>query len=282
MATIKRKKVSNKATKGIKRDRKPFYKLKKFWIILSTLIVVAVGVVVTIVLINHFKSDSSDDREALNYFGGESEVLTQKVNKELVDSANKNANMTYDSNYVPTFTKIGLDGIKMHAKDTSSIGDAYIEHMFIFATDLTKFYPDETIDDDIDDDDDELYSSYQYELFKQLTYFQYCIDMENKALEEKAKANNDEVAYKIRLYIVDTSITTNSTIFNDSLFTGIETDENDNLNAMFALVSHGSVLKKYKKDNDIFATCASVSEVRNISTTCIPNSINYMDNKFVK
>ncbi|MCR5350594.1 MAG: hypothetical protein K6E20_06360 [Acholeplasmatales bacterium] len=282
MATIKRKKVSNKATKGVKRDRKPFYKFKKFWIILSTFIVLAVGVGVTIILVNHFKDSDTEDREALNYFGGESTALIEKVNKELVEKAKSNPNMSYDADYKPSFTKIGLDGIKMHSTDVSSVSDAYIEHMFIFATDLTKFFPDETIDDDIDDDDEELYSKVQYELYKQLTYFQYCIDMENKALEQAAKDASDEVQYKIRLYIVDTSLAVNATIYNDSIFTGIETDENDELNAMFALISHGSVQKKYKSDNDIFATCTTISDTTKISTTCIPNSINYMDNNFVK
>ena len=281
MAQIKRKKVSNQATKNVKKDKKAFYKFKRFWIILFSLIIVGVGIGVTIGLVRYFKSDDdSDDREALNYFGGESEVLTQKVNKELVDSANKNANMTYDSNYVPTFTKIGLEGVKLHANTEASDLDAYIDFMFIFATDLTAFYPDESIDDDIDDDDEELYSSVQYELFKQLTYFQYCIDQENARLEKEASDNNDKVDYKISLYIVDTSIDVNATIYNDSLITGIDTDETENAEGLFAFIKQGKIEKKYKKDNDIYCLAGSKSQLSTISSTCIPNAIDFMDNHF--
>jgi len=290
MAQIKRRKVSGKATKNVKRERKPLHKNKKFWISLFTLIILTFGIVLTVVLVKHFKnSSSSDEDEILAYFDGESDALNNKVNKDLVDEAKATPGMTYEDGYKPEFKKISLDGIKMHTKDSDD--DSYIEYMFIFACDLTKYYPCESDYNDVfyDEDDDDTkkwdetseYESH-YKVFKQLTYLQYRIDKENERLEEEAKANNDKVAYKIRLYIVDSSKSNNLTIYTDSIFGGIGNESSSVMFGLLNLVNNSSQTskldKKYQKDGDIYA----VNDYAKIGTTAIENSLKYMDNSFKK
>lgn len=280
MAQIKRRKVSDKATKHIKRDKKPLYKKKKFWIGLSSFLVACVGIVVCIALIIHFKNDSSDDeREVLDYFYGESSELDEKVNKDLVKDSRE-----YDENYKPKFQKISLDGIKMHANAIEGDANTFIEYMFIYACDLSTYYPDEHIDDDIDEDEDEkLYNKTDYSVYKELTYLQYSIDKENKRLQDLAIEEDGEdglPAYQIRLYIVDTDDAENSVIYQDSLF-GLS-DDSDVQSSMFALLNNGKIdyneKKNDKKESQIYA-CGDQAK---IASTCVNKSVEYMLNGFKK
>ncbi len=278
MATIKRKKVSGKSAKAAKVNRKSIFKKKKFWIILSAIVLACVAIGVTIGLLIHFRDSDEDEREPLNYFNGESTELDEKVKNELVKRSD------YDENYTPDFQKISLDGIKMHANPTEGDNNTFIEYMFIFATDLSTYYPDEHIDDDIDEDEDEkLYDKNAYNIYRELTYLQYKIDEENERLLEAAIAEDGEgalPAYQIRLYIVNTESAENSVLFQDSLFGLSDSDEPTTY--MFALLNNGKIDYNEKKNDSSKSQIYSNGDGAKIASTCVTKSIEYMLNGFKK
>ncbi len=186
MAQIKRKKVSNEATKGQKRGFKQIIKNKMFWIISSIIVVVvAAAIIVPIVVVNALSSDN----EKPDYFL-ETQTLT-------VDDK------TYDVN----FEKMSYSGVIEHTDSTNQA--MHYDYVFIFATDLSAFYPKDYYSDP-DDTTTNQKNETHTKFFNLLIQLQHSIDLYNESHTEKAK-----------LYIVDTTssdYSENASIMDDSKF----------------------------------------------------------------
>lgn len=192
MARVVRK-VSNKAVKGQKRERKGLLFSKKFWIILISIVVVltAAGITIGVVVANN--NSSSKTVEVDDYFG-----QTQKYNNTDVN-----------------FTKMTYEGVKLH---TNTESELFEENVFVFAASLDSFYPVTLIDTNNDDTD--LKNDQHEKIFNTLIQLQYEIDKYN------AKAENSDNQFK--LYIVDASSKTgnnSASIFSDKEFYSGSSDE---------------------------------------------------------
>ena len=216
MAQIKRKKVNTSATKGVSKDS--VFKTKKFWIIFSSNVAGLVVIGVATWLIIYFVTKSSEN-EIQDYFGGESTNLSYKYEDEEVK-----------------FTKISYDGVFMHHNIVDGGEDTFIPTIFVFAADLKTFYADKAIDDGKDKDDEDavfLYNKTANTVFDQLVKLQGEIDIYNKTADSDNKAV---------LYIVDTSIGDNSSIYADSLFGGADDSTNT---LFFGLINEDGLVKEF-------------------------------------
>ena len=183
MARVVRK-VSNKAVKGQKKERKGIFFSKKFWIIIISIVIVraAAGITIGVVVANNNKTTTV---EVGDYFG-----QTQKYKEEDVK-----------------FTKMTYQGVKLHTNVDSEV---FNEGTFVFATELATFYPFELLDTNNDNED--LKNKTHEGVFKLLVELQNAIDNHNK---------NSEV--KFYLYIVDTTAkagNSSSSIYADKDFGG--------------------------------------------------------------
>lgn len=195
MARIVRK-VSNKAVKGQKRERTGVVYSKKFWIIITTVLVLLIAAGITIPLVINKNNSSTSTVEVDDYFGQE-----QKYNDNTVK-----------------FTKMTYQGVKLHINESS---DVHSEYTFVFAASLDSFYPVELIDEN----DKDLKNAKHEQVFNLLKQLQYNIDLVNEA----AGTN------KVNLYIVDTSAkdgNSSSYVFTDTSF---NPDQNENLTELFFL-----------------------------------------------
>ena len=249
MAQIKRKKVSTKAVKGQKKENS-LLKSKKFWIILSSAIVGAAIIGVSIWLIVYFCTQSTT-KDNPDFFGKSTEYV--EIYK---DSTENNA---------VKFNKISYEGLLMHTE--SEEAKVYDEYVFVFAADLTSFYADATINTGKTTDSADYVSTdliKQYEtLYKQLAYLQYQITKHNENSQTKAK-----------LYIVDTSVADNTGVLTDSRFGG--SDENS-ARVTFFLYSYKELVKFADTDETKSLVGKSISEVTN---TCVNNAYFLMNRDF--
>ncbi len=251
MAQIKRKKVNSKATKGQAKDS--IFKSKKFWIIFSSIVAGLIVIGVTIGLIVYFVT-KTDENEIQDYFGGEATNLSYEYEGKNVE-----------------FTKMSYDGVLMHHNVVDGGENTFIPNIFVFAANLKTFYADKAIDDGKDKDEEGvtfLYDETAYKTFNQLVVLQGNIDAYN------ATADDDNKAV---LYIVDTSIGDNSTIFADSLFGG--TDDSTN-SYFFGLINEDGLVKKFtnsdKKELDL--TTFTLADVYN---SMVNNAIVFMNQNFI-
>lgn len=256
MAQIKRKKVSNKAVKGQKREIS-LLKDKKFWIILSSIVGGIAVITLTVWLIIHFTTTTTVDNP--DYFGGESDI---KMSSEL----------TKDNKV--SFTKMSYEGVVMHTDLQGNANEAYVDYIFVYATDLSTFYADNKINSGKSSDDEGYVSDSTIEgynkLFYQLLYLQYEIDNYNKTSGD----------VKVALYIVDTSIADNQSIFADSKFGG--SDDNTSTSVFFLYQEDGLRLYADKEPNPKEVGQKKIYSTKNteITQTCINNSVNLLKRNF--
>lgn len=198
------RKVSNKAVRGQKKD-KGILKNKKFWIIsIISLLVVVAAIVTTVVIVNNVEEEQTIEVD--DYFN---QKHTYK------DSTN--------TEYEISFTKGSYSSARMYTNQNYE--DTYVDYLFIFATDLSTFYPFDIVGNDGDvlkKKDDE-----HAKTFDALKRLQYEI---NKYNENNAK--------KSMLLIVDTAANTeNSTILVDEFFVGKDVSSNEGVSVVFSLVT---------------------------------------------
>ncbi len=252
MATIKRKKVNSNATKGQAKDS--IFKTKKFWIIFSSIALGLIVIGVAIGLTVYFTT-KKDENEIQDYFGGVSTNLSYKYNDEEVK-----------------FTKISYDGVLMHHNVNDGGEGTFISNIFVFATNLKTFYADKAIDDGKDKDDDTvtfLYDKTANTVFNQLVKLQGEINDYNKTADRDAQAV---------LYIVDTSIGDNQSIFADTLFDGSDDSKNS---LFFGLVNEDGLVRDfYNEDNKKLSL--TTNTLADVSNTMVNNAVVFMKNqKFV-
>lgn len=256
MAQIKRKKVSNKAVKGQKKEN-GLLKNKKFWIIVSSVVAAAAIITFVVWLIIHLTSSSSKTNP--DYFGGKSDL---KMSSEKTN------------NTEVKFTKCSYEGVVMHTNLEGNTNETYIDYLFVFATDLSTFYADATMNSGLETTDENYITTSTIDdynkLFYQFVYLQYEIDQFNKTSSEKAA-----------LYIVDTSVDDNLSIFADSNFGGSDDSTNSSLFFLYELDG----LRKYadKKADSTEKGNKLIYSTKNteIAQTSINNSVNLMKKNFV-
>lgn len=195
MARVVRK-VSNKAVQGKKQGK--FYTKKWFWIVISTVVVaaIAVGIILAIVL-------NKKDEEATNtidYFATCEEVDFVKVSHKGI------------SNY--------LNEDYTNPQNGESL---FVENVFVFAYDMTAFYPSK-------DDDSENYNADHSEILSMLIHLQESIDAYNEA----------QGSIKAQLYIVDTKHSNNSDILTDEVYVGSNSSESAVY--LFSYLNHGELI----------------------------------------
>jgi len=283
------RKVSNKATKGQKREYgfKRLLHKKIFWIVASVLLVgIACAIILPIVLTN----DSSED-------------TTHKHPDYFNISATYKVSDTED--YEVNFKKISYAGLIMEtSNDHDAIKDDKfnfntIEYAFVFAIDVTKFYPEDYYKTDEDEEDDNnLKSEVDERVYKALIKLQYQIDLYNE--------NHPNTDDDVQLFIVDTSnksANDNINLLSDVKFGGSSSDEStDTRTTMFSFYKategkftraysgydRGESTTKYKKyDKDKTDSGISIYLAPSISLGAanefekrIENSIHYMNNDF--
>jgi len=256
MAQIKRKKVSTAAVKGQKKDNN-LVKSKKFWIIISSIVagLILIGVLIWVIIYNVNKSSGN---ETPDYFGGKSDIA---MSNELT------------KNETVSFTKSSYQGVLMH-RDHNGSNEVYQEYIFVFATDLTKFYADDAINKGLSTDDDNYISKSTIEtdnkLFNQLLQLQYEINNYNEARKK------DGGSEKAALYIVDTSIADNTSIFADTLFGG---SEDNSTSILFCMLSENGLEKYYDYNNQDKTSLYSTDKSKIIST-CMSSAVNLTKSGF--
>ena len=205
MARVVRK-VSNKATKGQKRDKGALLHSKKFWIIVISVLVVLIAAGITIGVIvanNNKKSDSTVEVD--DYFG-----QTQKFQDTDIN-----------------FTKMTYQGVRLHTNPEES--ELFNDFTFIFATSLSAFYPEELLNSD----DVDLRDSKHAEIFENLKQLQYEIDRYNAS---------EDPEYKIALYIVNTDQVDGNTSYNIYSDSTLCKASSDSLGPLFSVVGEDGVL----------------------------------------
>ena len=243
MAQIKRKKVSNAAVKGQKKEN-TLLKSKKFWIITSSIVVglALIGFLVwLIVYLNTTKTNENPD-----YFAGESNIELKYENKDV------------------KFTKSSYQGIMMHSNQEGNENDMYVDYIFVYAANLKTFYADNSINSGLTSDDENYISTDTIDmyskLFNQLIKLQYTIDTYN------AKSTG----HKAQLYIVDTSVADNQSLLASKDFGG---SDDSGFTTMFCLLTEDGLKKYYDKDNEE-KTSLYGTNTNTIINTCMNSAIN--------
>lgn len=195
LATIKRKKVSGKATQSQKKNGLLHNKI--FWIVSSIVLLVIIAASITIPLVI---SNRSTTEEKVDYIG--KEYTSLKGDKV-------------------TFTKMSYEGVLMHSNSADYDENTYIKHIFYVAFDFDSFYPDEAIDSGKSKDDTSVTFYYQ-EAHKtaldRLVEIQSLIDQYNNKIKTDDDSSNDtDIAV---LYFVDLSKGNNSKVITSSAFGG--------------------------------------------------------------
>lgn len=252
MAQIKRKKVSNVATKGQKKSFKDLSKNKWFWIIgCCCLAVIVAAIVVPIVII---KANSKTTTN-VDYFAITQKYVDQDKNEHEVN-----------------FSKMSYSGLLQHTNTVNKNVGVYDEHVFVFALDVSAFHPEDYVDENGDDQK----ANETHKVFLDyLIQLQYRIDLYNKDNKENP----------CKLYIVDT--TTNAYSENASVL-----DDDTNFETtgqaypLFCYRSDDKLVKEFKGTiNDEYREDYSLYfyEDYNRSTfsTVIRNAIKYLENNFV-
>ena len=201
MATIKRKKVSGKATQGQKK--KNILHNKLFWIIsgVGLVLVLAAAITIPLVLANRGTTEEKIDYVGKTYTYNEKEV---------------------------TFKKMNYEGVLMHANSDDYGDGTYYKHIFFAAFDFTAFYPDKAIDDGKNKDDESVtfyYNEQQDLALKALIEIQYTINQYNeKILADDDASNDSEVAV---LYMIDLSVGKNKNAITSVKFGGSSESTNE-------------------------------------------------------
>ena len=222
LATIKRKKVSGKATQGQKKNNILHNKL--FWIIsgVGLVLVLAAAITIPLVLANRGTTEEKIDYVGKTYTYNEKEV---------------------------TFKKMNYEGVLMHANSDDYGDGTYYKHIFFAAFDFTAFYPDKAIDDGKNKDDESVtfYYNQEHDLALQaLIEIQYTIDQYNeKILADDDASNDSEVAV---LYMIDLSVGKNKNAITSVKFGG--SSESTNEFAFGYIAGEDGIKKSYEYEYD--------------------------------
>ncbi len=250
MAQIKRKKVSNVATKNNKFS---FKELPKKWWFWCCLIILLAGIALAIILPITLSNNSSSE-EKPDYF-----KTTQEYKVD-------------DKTYEIKFEKMSYSGVLQHIDSTKP--DMYDDYVFVFATDLSAFYPEDYYLSTDTDKENNLKNTEHERIFDLLIKLQYNINKYNE--------NNNA---KCKLYIVDTtsnSYLENKSILDDSSkFKTSGSDypllafyKDDKLVEKFSATING----QFRDDWDLYYyQAASSSKFQ----TIINNAIKYIENNFI-
>lgn len=188
LATIKRKKVSGKATQGQKKNGLLHNKL--FWIISSIVLVIVIAASITIPVVIF---NMSTEEEKIDYIAKKYSYQNQEV----------------------SFKKMNYEGVLMHANENDYQDSTYYKHIFFAAFDFTSFYPDSKIDDGKSKDDSSVtfyYNQNHEKALDALVEIQYTIDQYNKDVTEESD--------KAVLYLIDLSAGNNSKVIQSAKFGG--------------------------------------------------------------
>ena len=281
MARVVRR-VENKNSRGKGKNYFWFLRKKLFWFITAGLVLTA-GIIVTICLIVYYLN-LKNPVYVEDYFAQTQEYKTSDGKTHEV-----------------TFTKTSYGQARLHTAQDSTIS---VEHVFVFAGDLSQFYPFDLYDDtDGDGDyDDNLKNSTHEQVFNALIKLQYLIDLYNDEMESIESTN------RAALYIVDTgNATTNKTsnsinrannnalIYSDSSFVVLgdsESDDEEEItgplfsyhNATDGLIVaysgyKGGDYKEYDKDNSTTKPGLSIYGAGSYDSilTPISNSAKYIN-----
>ena len=208
MARVVRKVETKGGRKRRLKSSFGFLRKKLFWIIVAAVLLVAAGITAGIIIYNNLNKTKEVYVE--DYFA---QTYKSKDGEDV------------------TFTKASYAQVKLHTYQDAEI---VVEHIFVFAADLSTFYPKELMDDtDGDGDyDDDLKVKTHETVFNSLIELQAIIDAYNKNATDK----------KAALYIVDTGNTqenktgnghdknfanNNSLIYSDSSFVYISSSDDE-------------------------------------------------------
>ncbi len=209
MARVVRKVETKGGQKRRHRARFGFLRKKLFWFISAGVALVIAGIIVGVCLYNYFNKTEEvyvDDYFAKTYTATDGDEVT--------------------------FTKASYAQVKLHTYQDTEI---VIEHIFVFAGDLSTFYPFELMydkDGDGEKNDDHKNDTHT-RVFNSLIELQDVINDYNKTADDNAKA---------KLFIVDTGNTSenltgnghdnnfannNSLIYSDSGFVQIASSDEE-------------------------------------------------------
>ena len=220
LATIKRKKVSGKATQGQKWSKLLHNKL--FWIISGVVLLIIIAAAIAIPLIVNNLNKSEDTKE--DYVAKEYSYKDTSV----------------------SFKKMSYEGVLMHSDVDDYDDNTYYKHIFFVAFDFTTFYPDSAIDDGKSDDDEKLYNKDHKLALDALIEIQYTIDQYNKGLLEDDDASNDsDVAV---MYFIDLSLSSNKGAITSTAFGG--TSESTNTFAFGYIAGEDGFKSSYEYEYD--------------------------------
>lgn len=147
MARVVRK-VSNKAVQGQKKQGK-FYTKKWFWIVVSSVLIVAIAVGVTLAIV--LNKNDEDSTNTVDYFATCEEVDFVKMNHKGL------------ANY--------LNEDYTNPQNGESL---FVENVFVFAYDLSAFHPSK-------EDDSDNFNQNHADILKMLIHLQKSIDAYNEA-----------------------------------------------------------------------------------------------------
>ncbi len=233
MARVVRK-VSNKAVSGQKRQ-KGIFKNKLFWII--AFVVVIIGVVIGIVIgVNLNRKNTSD------------KVGNQTDYFELCEEVD--------------FTRASYSGVKNYVnvnyKNPQNNENLFVTNVFVFAYNLSSFYPDSADKDNYNKNHEELLSKLK--------------DLQKEVALAKTRGID------IELYIVDTSNGSNISIMADSTFGG---SDDNSASFMFSFIQNGELVDdtiKTSPDRDVKLSSLDITYIKQ---TAIPQAIEHVKRDLV-
>ena len=246
MATIKRKKVS---TARVAKQKKNLLKNKLFWIISSiALVVIAAGIIIPIVIVN----SQSSTTEHTDYFA---------------------ISHTYDNKEIK-FTETTYEDIIMHTSEIDFEAEegfsTYQKHMFFFAFDLSKFYPDKSMDTD----DTTYYTATHKEALNSMIKLQSRINAYNNTiLNDDDNSNDEDVVY---LYVIDLSKANNSKVVTAGLTKYF--GSTDGKSFAFGYINGVDyIVKEYELTGGEKTESLYTNDMNQFNTTVCDNAIEFIE-----
>ena len=236
MARVVRK-VSNRNVSGQKKQRN-ILKNKWFWIV-SVIVVAIIAVVTTAVIIN-LNNKEEDYSNTVDYFSTNEEVDFNVTTYHAV------------KNYV-----------NVNYTNPQNGETLYVSNAFIFAYDLSNFYPAQGVNEDADGND--LYAKQHKDILTKLVDLQKAVD--------KAQADGLDV----ELYIIDISFSSNYAALLDTDFGGSDEPEST---FMFTYIQNGEKADELKlggSEYELFAT-----NLNSMITTVLPKAVYYVQDGLVE
>ncbi|MBQ9449250.1 MAG: hypothetical protein IJU60_05190 [Acholeplasmatales bacterium] len=245
MAKIKKKRVSNVATKNQKKDNW-FIRLlhNKIFLICGGIVLVA-GITLAIVL-PIVISNSKTEYKLPDYFG---ETQTYKVG---------------DKDNEVKFTKINYSGVLEHTNANDGTYEdpkMFKDYVIVFATDLSAFHPKKYTDANGESQDA---NTNHQEAFNDLIQLQYTVNKYNETGDKK-----------VALYIVDTKSATGSE--NVGILTNTKFGGSENGSDVLFFMYTADGLKKNFKESATVSNNLYSNTYDSTLRTAVDNVINYIN-----